>query len=68
VRAEVIRLEAFSAHADESELLRWVGEAVPERIALVHGEDEAREALAAALRDAYDCEILLPAFGDVLDV
>jgi metallo-beta-lactamase family protein len=68
VRAEVIRLEAFSAHADESELLRWVGEAVPGRIALVHGEDQAREALAAALRDAYDCEILLPAMGEVLDV
>ncbi len=68
VRAEVIRLEAFSAHADEAELLRWVGEALPERIALVHGEQEAREALASALGDAYDCEILLPGRGDVLDV
>jgi metallo-beta-lactamase family protein len=68
VRAEVIRLEAFSAHADEGELLRWVGESVPDRIALVHGEQEAREALARAMGDAYDCEILLPNRGDVIHV
>ncbi len=68
VNATVTRLEAFSAHADESELLRWVGEAVPERIALVHGEQEAREALARAMTDAYDVEVLLPARGDVIEI
>jgi metallo-beta-lactamase family protein len=68
VRAEVMRLEAFSAHADESELLRWVDEAVPERIALVHGEQDARAALAAALADAHGCEIVLPSLGDTVDV
>jgi metallo-beta-lactamase family protein len=64
VRAEVTRLEALSAHADQDELLRWVGEAVPERIALVHGEDEARRELAAALRSSYDVEVSLPVRGD----
>ena len=68
VRATVTRLEAFSAHADHDELLRWVGESVPGRIALVHGEQQAREALAAALRDAYRVEVVLPARGDALDV
>ena len=46
VRAEVTMLDAFSAHADEEELLRWVAEAAPRRIALIHGEPEGREALA----------------------
>ena len=68
VHAEVIRLEAFSAHADQGELLRWVGESVPDRIALVHGEQKAREALAAALREAHDGEVILPDRGDQLDV
>ena len=68
VVAEVIRLEALSAHADQGELLRWVGEAAPKRIALVHGEDDGREALAAALRAEFSGEILLPARGDVLEV
>lgn len=68
VRAEVIRLEAYSAHADEDELLRWVGGSVPRRVALVHGEDEAREALARRLAGAYDCDVILPNRGDAIDV
>jgi len=68
VIAEVTRLEALSAHADQRELIRWVGEAVPERIALVHGEDDGREALAEAFRAEFAAEILLPERGDVIDV
>lgn len=67
VRAEVIRLEALSAHADHDELVRWVGEAVPDRIALVHGEAQGREALAASLRAEHRVEVLLPARGDVVE-
>lgn len=68
VRAEVVRLEALSAHADEGELLRWVGESIPQRIALVHGEDEARRSLAGALRTTYGIEVLLPTRGDRIPV
>jgi len=68
VVAEVIRLEALSAHADQNELIRWVGEAVPDRIALVHGEDDGRRALAEAFRTEFDAEILLPERGDVIEV
>jgi metallo-beta-lactamase family protein len=68
VRAEVTRLEALSAHADEEELLRWVGEAVPQRIAVVHGEDDARQAMADALRSSFDVEMLLPARGDQIEL
>ncbi|MBU1226584.1 MAG: MBL fold metallo-hydrolase [Actinobacteria bacterium] len=68
VVADVVRLEALSAHADQDELIRWVGEAVPERIALIHGEDEGRAALAEAFRVRFDAEILLPVRGDVLEV
>ncbi|HUU62134.1 MAG TPA: MBL fold metallo-hydrolase, partial [Acidimicrobiia bacterium] len=68
VRAEVVSLDLFSAHADQEELLRWVREAAPERIALVHGEDEGRRALAAALAGSFDGEVLLPRRGEVLEV
>ncbi|MBP1632080.1 MAG: hypothetical protein H6Q11_368 [Acidobacteria bacterium] len=68
VRAEVVMLDVFSAHADQGELVRWVGEAAPERIALIHGEGEARQALAAALAGSFGGEILLPQRGDVLEV
>lgn len=68
VRAEVAMLDAFSAHADEEELLRWIEQAAPQRIALVHGEQEAREALAGALSETFTGEVLLPARGDTIEV
>jgi metallo-beta-lactamase family protein len=68
VRAEVVMLDAFSAHADEEELVRWVQEAAPRRIALIHGEPEGRQALARALAGTFSGEVLLPARGDTLEV
>ncbi len=68
VRAEVTRLEAYSAHADEDELVRWVTEASPEQVVLVHGEDEGREALAKRFREEFGIEAHLPNLGDTLDV
>ena len=68
VRAEVTRLEAFSAHADEDELVRWVGEASPKQIVLVHGEDDGREALAKRFRAEFGIAAHLPKRGDVLRI
>jgi metallo-beta-lactamase family protein len=68
VRAEVMRLEAFSAHADHDDLLRWVGVSVPQRIALVHGEDEARRALAESLVATYGVDVIVASRGEVLSL
>ncbi len=68
VRAEVTRLEAYSAHADEDELVRWVAEAQPKQIVLVHGEDKGREAMAERFRDEFGIEAHLPKRGETLDV
>ena len=56
VRCQVRSISGFSAHADESELLAWLGNfragkepgdpGFPRRIFLVHGDPEAQEALA----------------------
>jgi len=68
VRAEVTRLEAYSAHADEDELVRWISEAQPKQVILIHGEDEGRAALADRLRNDLGIEAHLPARRDVLEV
>jgi metallo-beta-lactamase family protein len=51
VKAGIHTLTAYSAHADQQMLVDWV-RAMPEppgEIQLVHGEAEARQALAKAL-------------------
>ncbi|GAA3977053.1 MBL fold metallo-hydrolase [Hymenobacter antarcticus] len=55
VRCQVKQLHGFSAHADRSELLRWLGQflAPPKRTFIVHGEPAPAEALAKALREAH---------------
>ncbi len=68
VRAEVTRLEAYSAHADEDELVRWVSEAKPRQVVLVHGEDDAREALADRFHAEFGIAAHLPERGDTLEV
>lgn len=47
VRAEVAELPMLSAHADGSELLRWLSgfQRPPRRVFIVHGEPDASEAL-----------------------
>lgn len=49
VRAEIVDLGAFSVHADQHELVRWLDTATrpPDAVYLVHGEADS----AAALRD-----------------
>jgi metallo-beta-lactamase family protein len=51
VRAEVVSLHQFSAHAGRSELLRWLTgiPAAPQRIYLTHGEPAALTALQSAI-------------------
>jgi len=51
IKAAVHQLTGYSAHADQVDLLRFVEgfETRPGRIRLVHGEDDARQALALAL-------------------
>lgn len=70
VRARVHTLGGFSAHAGRSELLRWYGEIgrKPPRMALVHGEERQRAALAEALRERHGAAPLLPQRGDVVDL
>jgi putative mRNA 3-end processing factor len=55
----------FSAHADHSELLRFVRECSPETVVLCHGDN--REALATDLSDE-DFKVLSPMEGEVVEV
>jgi len=58
VKAHIEHIDAFSAHADQSELLRWLKNfrIKPEKIFLVHGEPCAMEALRIKVKDTLGVE------------
>jgi metallo-beta-lactamase family protein len=70
VRAEVASLQGFSAHADQNELLAWVGrlEPAPRRIFLVHGELAAMEVLAARLVERTGADVRIPERGQEFEL
>jgi metallo-beta-lactamase family protein len=53
VRAEVVELPQLSAHAGQSELLRWLSgfQAPPRQTFLVHGEPVALNALQGKIKE-----------------
>ena len=67
-QAEVIALNAFSAHADRNELTEYVRQVSPKKLYLVHGEPEQRTALAAALKTAGFNDVFEPAQGEVVEI
>jgi metallo-beta-lactamase family protein len=59
VRARIDTIDGLSAHADQTELLRWLEgfERPPRHTYLVHGEPDASEALAAAIEERFHWEV-----------
>ncbi|GAA4865210.1 MBL fold metallo-hydrolase [Luteimonas vadosa] len=69
VNAQVHTVGGLSAHAGQQALLAWYAnfKARPP-LALVHGEERAREALAGEVHERFGVTARLPLPGDVLDV
>ena len=61
IAAEVVNISGFSAHADQDELLDWVGRMPrpPSRVILNHGEPEASDVLRGRIEATLDwpCEV-----------
>ena len=70
VAAEVINLRQFSAHAGQSELMRWLtGVPTPPRITyLTHGEPAASAALKAKIEAAFKWRVVLPQYLQTVDL
>ena len=69
VNLQVHTVGGLSAHADQQALLAWYDHFEPKpRLALVHGEDRAREALAGEIGERHGVHATLVRPGTVLDV
>jgi metallo-beta-lactamase family protein len=55
VKAEIIEMGQFSAHAGKSELLRWLTglQAAPKQVYLTHGEPTAAQMLQQAIEEKF---------------
>jgi metallo-beta-lactamase family protein len=62
VRAEVVNLGSFSAHADRGELLEWIGRLprAPRRVFATHGEPVAADSLRQAIEEKYGWSCTVP--------
>ncbi len=64
VKARIESINGFSAHADKNELMRWLDGFVkhPQKIFVVHGEEEAADEFSAFLKTKMKSEIVTPEY------
>jgi metallo-beta-lactamase family protein len=71
VKARVVRVNGFSAHADKEELLEWLSalKRPPKRVFVVHGESESAGHFADFISQSTGWPVAVPAYQDevVLD-
>ena len=62
VRAEVVSLDMFSAHADRDELMRWLGgfNQAPRQTFVVHGEPAGSDALRHSIGEKLGWNVRVP--------
>jgi metallo-beta-lactamase family protein len=70
LRAEVVRLNELSGHADQNELLAWLEpmRANLRRVFIVHGEPAQQDAFAAILRERHKLDVVVPTRGEVIEL
>jgi metallo-beta-lactamase family protein len=70
VRAAVHTMGGFSAHAGQTDLLKWFAAIAPSkpRVVLIHGENESRQALATLIRRNHGLASTMPAMGESISL
>lgn len=70
VKAEIVSIGSFSAHADQKKLLNWIRSAQtkPKHVYCTHGEDEACVALATAIQEQLDIKATAPHAEEIMEI
>lgn len=71
VKADIVKISGVSGHADKKGLIDWVlgfGEKKPERVFVVHGEDQVCDSFAACLKEECGISASAPYSGSVFDL
>lgn len=71
VKAEIVKISGVSGHADQKGLIDWVlgfQEKKPDKVFVVHGEDQVCDSFAACLSEEYGIPASAPYSGSVFDL
>ncbi|MGZ5262969.1 MAG: MBL fold metallo-hydrolase RNA specificity domain-containing protein [Kaistella sp.] len=70
VRANIENIEGLSGHADQNGLIEWMGKLAhqPEKIFIVHAENEAAKGLQQKIKEAYHWDAEIPALNDHVEI
>ncbi len=70
LRAEVVKINELSGHADQGELIQWMRPLMSrvKKVFLVHGELKPQQALASVIQTTYNVEVAIPSHGDSFEL
>lgn len=70
VRAKIDKMNALSAHADQGEILKWLGyfKKPPKKTFIVHGEPGPQAVLQQKIRDTLGWDVVIPVRGQSFDL
>jgi metallo-beta-lactamase family protein len=70
VKSRIEVLQGLSAHGDQTELLNWMSDIrkVPEKIFIVHGEQQAANTFQVKIRDTYGWEATVPKMYEIVEI
>jgi len=70
VNAKICSLEGFSGHADREGIIRWIKsfKKRPQKIFVVHGEEEATEEISRKIEEELKIKTHIPELGETLSI
>jgi metallo-beta-lactamase family protein len=70
VRARIEIIQGLSAHADQPGLLNWLSDIknTPDKVFIVHGEQQPADVLRLKIKDTYGWECVIPSLYEEFEV
>jgi len=70
VKAKILEIQGMSAHADQNGLLHWLSEleSKPEKIFLVHGENQPADELRIKIHEKYGYHCSVPLMNQQIEI